>query len=209
MLRDYKLGFLIAVLVSVLAPYALNVNAQADEHDVQPGVASPLEPLRGSLSGDQVFVEVLAHNDVRTAALAYYSVLRTYEVADSKGKMRAEEVGRMEFHAPDKKTFVVTAEMGSGLIRRLALNPLIDSEIEAAAGKQHHDSSITPANYNLQLIGAQQIGASHCIVAQAVPKRPDKYLFEGKIWIDDQDYAIVRIEGHPAKKLSFWIERAD
>jgi hypothetical protein len=23
------------------------------------------------------------------------------------------------------------------------------------------------------------------------------------------DYSVVRIEGHPAKKLSFWIERAD
>jgi hypothetical protein len=46
-------------------------------------------------------------------------------------------------------------------------------------------------------------------VAQAIPKRKDKYLFEGKLWIDVQDYAVVRIEGHPAKKLSFWIERAD
>ncbi len=29
------------------------------------------------------------------------------------------------------------------------------------------------------------------------------------MWIDTQDYAVVRIAGHPAKKLSFWIERAD
>jgi hypothetical protein len=91
----------------------------------------------------------------------------------------------------------------------LALNPLIASEIEAAAGKQHHDSSITPANYTLELLGEQQVGPYHCYVARAVPKRRDKYLFEGKIWIDAKDYAVVRIEGHPAKKLSFWIERAD
>ena len=127
MFKDYKLGFVTAVLVSVLAPYALNVDAQADEHDVQPGITSPLEPLRSGVSADQVFVEVLARNDVRSSALLDYSVLRTYEVADSKGKMRAEEVGRMEFHAPDKKTFVVTSEKGSSLIRRLALNPLIAS----------------------------------------------------------------------------------
>ena len=44
---------------------------------------------------------------------------------------------------------------------------------------------------------------------EAIPKRKDKYLFEGKIWIDAQDYAVVRIEGHPAKRLSFWIERAN
>jgi len=27
--------------------------------------------------------------------------------------------------------------------------------------------------------------------------------------IDTQDFAVVRIAGHPQKKLSFWIERAD
>ena len=41
------------------------------------------------------------------------------------------------------------------------------------------------------------------------PKRKDKYLFERKLWIDVEDYSVVRIESHPAKKLSFWIQRAD
>lgn len=29
------------------------------------------------------------------------------------------------------------------------------------------------------------------------------------MWIDAEDYAIVRIAGHPAKSPSFWITRAD
>jgi len=115
----------------------------------------------------------------------------------------------MEFRAPDKKTFVVTSENGSGLIRRLALNPLISSEIETASGKEHHDSAIAPDNYTLTLLGEQQVGPYHCFVIQAAPKRKDKYLFEGKLWIDVDDYAVVRIEGRPARRLSFWIERAD
>jgi len=49
----------------------------------------------------------------------------------------------------------------------------------------------------------------HCFVLEATPKRKDKYLFEGKIWIDVKDFAIVKIAGHPAKKPSFWINRAD
>lgn len=115
----------------------------------------------------------------------------------------------MEFRAPDQKQFVLMSESGSGIIRHRALNPLISSEIEAAAGKQHHDSSITAANYSLQLMGEQQVGAYHCFVAKAIPRREDKYLFEGTLWIDVDDYAVVRIEGHPAKKPSFWIQRAD
>jgi hypothetical protein len=58
-------------------------------------------------------------------------------------------------------------------------------------------------------LGEQQVGAYRCFVAEVLPKRKDTYLFEGKLWIDVDDYSVVGIEGHPAKKLSFWIERAD
>jgi hypothetical protein len=115
----------------------------------------------------------------------------------------------MEFVSPDKKTFTATDESGSGLVRRMALHPLINSEIETAAGKQHHDTAISGDNYSLNLLGEQQVGPYHCFVAEAVPKREDKYLFEGRVWIDVNDYSLVRIEGHPAKKLSFWIQNAE
>jgi hypothetical protein len=154
-----------------------------------------------------IFDELLAHNALRTATLLNYTALRTYRVVDLKGKVHAEKAGRMEYRAPDQ--FVVMSETGSALVRRLALNALISSEIETAAGKQHHDSAISPANYSLDLLGEQQVGPYRCFAVQAVPKRKDKYLFEGKVWIDVEDYAVVRIEGHPAKKLSFWIQRAD
>jgi len=193
-----------ATLVSVAA-----FTADAKCQEVQPALTTPLEALRPGISEDRIFAELATHNERRSAALAAYTSLRTYQVVDLRGKVHAEEIGRMEYQAPDKKNFVVTSEKGSGLIRRLALGPLIASEIEAASGKEHHDSAMTPANYTLQPVGEQQVGPYHCFVALAIPKRRDKYLFEGKVWIDVQDYAVVRIEGHPAKKLSFWIDRAD
>ncbi|MBV8050073.1 MAG: hypothetical protein JOZ80_02720 [Acidobacteriaceae bacterium] len=205
----WKTLLLVTGTAGALALLATDASAQTVPEQAQSGVTAPLEPLAARVTADQLFALITAHNDLRTAALRDYSVFRTYDVVDLKGKVHAEEVGRMEYQAPDKKTFVVSSESGSALVRHLALKPLIASEIEAAAGKQHHDSSITPANYALQLLGEQQVGPHHCYVAQAAPKRRDKYLFEGKIWIDAQDFAIVRIEGHPAKKLSFWIEQAD
>lgn len=193
--------------VTGLSPFG--IAQENDQQSEEPRITAPLEPLRPGVEEEQVFAEMAAQNESRSAALLDYTTLRTYQVVDLKGKVHAEESGRMEYRAPDKKTFVVTSEKGSSLIRRLALNPLIASEIEAASGKQRHDSSITAANYTLKLLGEQQVGSSHCFVAQAVPKRSDKYLFEGTVWIDAQDYAVARIEGHPAKKLSFWIEQAD
>ena len=98
-------------------------------------------------------------------------MLRTYQVIDLKGKVHAEEVGPLEFLAPDKKTCTVNSEAGSGLVRHMALNPLIKSEIETAAGKEHHDSAISADNYSLNLLGEQQVGPYRCFVANAVPKR--------------------------------------
>jgi hypothetical protein len=36
------------------------------------------------------------------------------------------------------------------------------------------------------------------------PRRKDKFLYEGRIWIDAQDFAVVRLEAKPAKNPSFW-----
>jgi hypothetical protein len=193
------------VAIALLATWA---NAQVAEGELQ-HLATVIEPLRPGVTENQVFAELASHNDQRKKALHDYSVMRTYQVIDLKGKVHAEEVGRMVFLAPDRKTFTVASESGSGLVRTMALNPLIKSEIETAAGKQHHDSAISADNYFLNLLGEQQVGPYRCFVAEARPKRKDKYLFEGKLWIDIEDYSVVRIEGHPAKQLSFWIQRAD
>jgi hypothetical protein len=207
-MRKARIAIVLAATVILLAPLAGNVNGQAQKTNEQ-GASTPLNPARPGITSDKVFAELVAHNETRSAGLLEYDSSRTYQVIDSNGKVRAEEIGRMEYRAPDKKSFVVASEGGSGIIRHLALNSLIASEIEAASGKEHHDSSITPANYTFNLVGEQQVGPYRCYVVQASPKRKDKYLFEGMVWIDAEDYAVVRIEGHPAKKLSFWIERAD
>src|SRR5882724_8640130 len=199
---------LVATTLAALTMFVTEAKGQNNQGS-QSELISPLEPLRPDVTQDQLFTELKSHNELRKSALSSYAAHRTYQVVDLKGKVHAEEIGEMEFRAPDKKTFTVTSESGSGMIRRMALNSLISSEIEAASGKEHHDSAISSANYSLDLLGEQQVGPYHCFVALAVPKRKDKYLFEGKLWIDVDDYAVVRIEGHPARKLSFWIQRAD
>jgi len=200
--------FFVDAAFLAMTTFAITAHAQLNPQG-QTELTTPLEPLRPGITAIQIFDELLSHNAFRAATLVNYTALRTYRVVDLQGKVHAEEAGQMEYRAPDQKKFAVTSEKGSALVRRLALNALIASEIETTAGKQHHDSAISPTNYSLNLLGEQQVGPYHCFVAQATPKRPDKYLFEGKLWIDVEDYAVVRIEGHPAKKLSFWIQRAD
>ncbi len=170
---------------------------------------SPLQARFQGMTGDELFAKLLEHNRIRDVRLRQYTAIRTYEVTSGKGKIYAQEVVRVDYQAPDRKSFHTESEEGSGLVRNMVLKRLIESESDTSSGRAHHDSAIKPANYEFNLLGEQDVGPYHCLVVEATPKRKDKYLFEGRVWIDAQDYAIVRIAGQPAKSLSFWITRAD
>jgi hypothetical protein len=161
------------------------------------------------LTGDEVVARMLERNRLRNEQLKRYSAVRTYEIRNPEGKLAAQAVVRVEYQAPDKRTFNKTSEKGSGIVRHLVFDRLIQSESETSSGREHHDSAITSANYTFTLAGEEDLGPDHCFVVEATPKRREKYLFEGKIWIDAHDFAVVRIAGHPAKKPSFWINRAE
>lgn len=162
-----------------------------------------------TLTGDDIITKMTERNRVRSERLQRYSSMRTYEIRNVQGKLAAQTVVRVDYEAPDKKTFNKTSETGSGIVRRLVFDHLIQSEGETSSGREHHDSAITEANYAFALAGEEDLGPYHCFVLKVEPKRKDKYLFEGKIWIDAADFAIVKIAGHPAKKPSFWVNRAD
>jgi hypothetical protein len=207
-LRTTKVRLLAALLVVGINGVSIPTVGQTSPGS-EPLVSAPAPPLQPSASGDRIFADLVKHNELRNAGLREYSAVRTYAVTDPSGKVHAKEIVQMEYVAPDKKTFVTVAEEGSSVIRSLVLKRLMESEMSAATGKEHHDSSITPANYTFRMLNEEDLGKHHCFVVEAIPKRNDKYLFEGKIWIDSSEFAVVKIAGHPAKKLSFWVTRAD
>ncbi|HME00457.1 MAG TPA: hypothetical protein VKM93_24390 [Terriglobia bacterium] len=201
-----KPTLLIVLAVGLTTRTALGADGTAP---VLGDTISPLQATFQGMTGDELFAKLLEHNQIQDARLRQYSGVRTYEVASDKGKIYAREVVSVHYQAPDQKSFHTESEEGSRLVRDMVLKRLIESESETSSGRAHHDSAIRPANYEFNLVGKQDVGPYHCLVVEATPKRKDKYLFEGKVWIDAQDYAIVRIAGQPAKSLSFWITRAD
>jgi hypothetical protein len=206
------LTLLIAIAVGLAARTTLGADQTTPNVPATPNVPETIAPLQVGLqgmTGDELFAKLLEHNRIRDERLREYTTVRTYEVTNDRGKSYAREVVRVAYQAPDHKSFQTESEEGSAMVRKMVLNRLIESESETSSGRAHHDSAIKPANYEFNLLGEQDVGSYHCLLVEATPKRKDKYLFEGKIWIDAQDYAIVRIAGQPAKSPSFWITRAD
>ena len=155
------------------------------------------------------FSRLIERHHWQASRLDRFSVVRTYKVENDKDKTLALEVVVMEYRAPGTKTFTPTSGKGSGFIRHHVFQRLMQSEAKRARANKDPDSLITPENYTLEIIGKDRIGSSDCSVVHAIPKRKETDLFEGKIWIDNQDFAIVKITGHLAKSPSFWIKRVD
>ena len=108
-------------------------------HSYGTGIHPDLRPRGNSAAGshsrgkpvrDQRITDIHGtdrSHQIRSDALLEYMATRVYRVSDPKEMVHAHEQGRMEFHAPDTKSFVITSEQGSGLVRRLVLNPLMVS----------------------------------------------------------------------------------
>ena len=161
----------------------------------------------GTVTSDTLFAKLLDRNQWRDSLLQRYSVRRIYRVTNSKGVLSAEEQVSLQFEAPGTKKYDVVSEKGSAAIRRLVFKPLLESEVETAGGRSRHNSSITPSNYSLEIVGQEEIDGRPCYVVIATPLRKNKYLFKGKVWIDSADFAVVKIDGEPAKNPSWWTRK--
>ena len=170
-------------------------------------MAFPLTYALDLSSGPELFSEVAARNQIRESQLRGYSVLRTYEVKNGAGRIRGESTVVVRYDWPNPKVFQVLHEDGLRVVQTMVFRPLMAHEAQTSAGEDKHDSAILPANYDVELTGEDEIDGRRCYVLRAVPRRQDKYLFAGTIWIDEQDLAVARIEGQPARNPSFWVKK--
>jgi hypothetical protein len=149
-------------------------------------------------------------NEARYAALHSYQGVRTYNVS-YKGfpkDLSAKVVVKLEFTAPDEKRFSVVSQEGSKFLINRVVGKALQSEKEASTPDFRKRSALNDSNYDFQFAGRDADAGRPCYVLQVKPKRPDKYLYDGRICVDAVDFAVVRIEAKPAKNPSFWITGA-
>lgn len=161
-------------------------------------------------SAQEIVSRMTAMNEARAAALHAYQSKRIYRVS-YKGfpeDLTAKVVVRLDFKAADQKRFTILTQEGSSLLVNRVVKKALDSEAEAAKPEFHKRSVLDESNYGFELIGNDEVDGRPCFLLQVTPKREDKYLYQGKVWIDESDYAVVRIDSKPAKNPSFWISRA-
>jgi hypothetical protein len=61
-------------------------------------------------------------------------------------------------------------------------------------------SSLSPDDYEINLLGKDTINGHSTYLLEAEPKNKQGNFIDGKLWIDNRDFTLVRYEGKPLKK---------
>jgi negative regulator of sigma E activity len=155
------------------------------------------------LSAEDVVAKMMQFDAQRQSQLTGYTAIRHY-VAVNQSR-RAEMLVHVDCASDGAKQFTVLSEEGSGSIRKHVFQKLLSEETEASRHGTRNSTRLIPANYDFQFVGQEKLETGPAYVLQVSPKAANKYLIDGKIWVDANDYSIVRIEGQPARNPSFWV----
>jgi hypothetical protein len=159
-----------------------------------------------TLSETAIVEKIMIANARRSAELRGFEGKRWYhlEYHGLFGGRNASMEVLATYTAPDQHNFSVMSQSGSKLLLNRVLLKLLDSEKEAF--QNHKQVELSPENYNFTLLGTEKIPEGDtCYVLTVKPRKENKFLYAGKIWVDARDFGVVRMEGEPAKAPSFWV----
>jgi outer membrane lipoprotein-sorting protein len=158
-------------------------------------------------SSDEIVNQMLKMNSERANALSMYTSQRRYTVENPRFSQHAEMTVREKYAYPDKREFQITAETGSTLIRRRVIDKLMEAETDSMKSENRSQTYISRENYSFELKGTDSLDGRTCYLLDVTPKARKKYLMRGRIWVDTQEFAIVRMEGSPAQNPSIWTKK--
>lgn len=153
-------------------------------------------------TANDVVAKMVQQDAQRKSQLSGYTATRHYVAVNEERK--AEMLVKVTCASDGAKQFAILSEDGSSTIRRHVFYKMLKEETEASSRGTSKSTHITPANYEFQLLGKDVINEHPAYLLHITPKEDNKYLINGKIWVDATDYSIVRIEGSPARNPSFW-----
>jgi outer membrane lipoprotein-sorting protein len=155
-------------------------------------------------TAQEIVTRMAAHDLARQASIEGYAGMRRYILENQKFHKRAEMLVQVQGDRDGTKHFEVVSEDGWKAAHKHVLHKMLESEAETSRPDMRAGTRLIPENYDFAFIGTELVAGRATYVLEIRPKRSEKYLFQGRIWVDAEDYALARAEGKPANKPSFW-----
>ena len=151
-------------------------------------------------TADHCIRRFLAQDDAQPS----YRAIRRLEAENGSRRGWLEAV--IEYTPPSGFRYQVISEGGSGFIRDKILRGVLDAERSAIAQGDTGRSSIAPDNYVFEPSGVDPDGLAKVLLS---PRRKDRVLVAGAMFLQPGDGSLVRLQGRLAKSPSFWVKNVD
>jgi hypothetical protein len=161
-----------------------------------------------ALTPEQVVNNLVQRNLTRAQGLAAYQGTRIYrlEYRGFPGSRNAEIVVDVKYESPGTKEFTIRSETGSKLLIDRVFKKLLESEKEALTEENARHTALNRDNYKFAQVGYESTPTGAFYVLSVQPRTKNKFLYRGRIWVDAEDFAVVRLQGEPVKNPSLWIK---
>jgi hypothetical protein len=167
--------------------------------------AASIDP-RAAVTVEQVVDNLVRKNLERAQALGAYRGTRVYrlEYRGFPSSRSAEMTVDVEYRSPGTKEFSIRSESGSRFLVDKVFQRMLQSEKEALTAENQARVALNNDNYRFTLTGTESLSTGPSYILSVEPRTNNKLLYRGRIWVDAEDFAVVRIEAEPAKNPSFW-----
>ncbi|HEX4347519.1 MAG TPA: hypothetical protein VHZ73_08095 [Vicinamibacterales bacterium] len=155
-------------------------------------VAQPVEPTPGLVE------RFLAPDD---SPLVSYRAFRHLTASTRSDKLQASIDVLTTFDADSGFHFEITSEEGSGTIRNKVLLPALEAEAKAARHADADRTALTRANYEFLGVTGDDGNLKRVGIR---PRRKHTMLINGAVFLAGDTADLVRIEGEPSERPSFW-----
>ena len=190
------------VLVGVQILMCMGVRQPAAAQGSNPPAIEP----RAALTAEQVVDNLVRKNLERAQALGAYHGTRVYrlEYHGFPSSRSAEMTVDVEYRSPATKEFSIRSEAGSHFVVERVFQRMLESEKEALTEENQARVALNNDNYRFTLSGCENLPTGLSYILSVEPRTSNKLLYRGRIWVDAEDFAVVRIDAAPAKNPSFW-----
>ena len=174
-------------------------------------IATPVSAGVAPFTMQQVVENLVERNLERLQALHAYQGTRIYRVEyrGFPGTREAEMVVDMKYRAPGTKEFTIRSATGSRLIIDKVFRKLLEAEQDALPVEAQRRAALNSDNYDFTMLGYESTPSGSMYVLKVEPRTKDKFLYRGRVWVDAEDFAVVRLQVEPAKNPSFWTKNSE
>jgi hypothetical protein len=161
------------------------------------------------MSPELALAAFIHRSEQQAAGLAAYSAITVIHAELPDTSQQGDFELQRKFEAPHSLQFTPVRFTGDGFVKSNVITRLLQSEVDHVQKDDPAQTAINPKNYKFSYKGATRVQDRLVHVYQVKPHKKHAGLFKGRVYLDAQSGALVRVEGNVVKSPSFFVKHIE